>query len=161
MNIVTRAADNFVSGMQAFYRNDGILLDSIIYKMTAQRLVDKERAEASTGICGNINSEIPTTLDVKQAEVMELELKAMQARLKNDAVATENYLKQAVAIESAISYSYGPPTIVKPSFELYGEWLLENKRPGDALSQFELSLKAAPKRALSVKGKEKALKLIG
>jgi len=161
LNIVTRAADNFVSGMQAFYRNDGILLDSIIYKMTAQRLVDKERAEASTGICGNINSEIPTTLDVKQAEVMELELKAMQARLKNDAVATENYLKQAVAIESAISYSYGPPTIVKPSFELYGEWLLENKRPGDALSQFELSLKAAPKRALSVKGKEKALKLIG
>lgn len=161
LNIVTRAADHFVSGMKAFYKNDQNLLDSIIYKMTAQRLVDKERATGSVGICGNINSETPTTLDVQQAEVMELELKAMQARLKNDVAATENYLKQAVAIESAISYSYGPPTIVKPSFELYGEWLLENKRPNEALSQFELSLKAAPKRALSVKGKEKALKRTG
>jgi len=161
LNIVTRAADNFVSGMQAFYKKDEHLLDSIIYKMTAQRLVDKERAEGSTGVCGNLNSEIPTTLDVQQAEVMELELKAMQAKLKNDVAATENYLKQAVAIESAISYSYGPPTIVKPSFELYGEWLLENHRAKEALSQFELSLKAAPKRALSLKGKTKALKDIG
>ena len=71
------------------------------------------------------------------------------------------FLKQAVNLESNISYAYGPPTIVKPSFELYGEWLLENGKPKEALTQFELSLKAAPKRALSIKGKEKALQLIG
>jgi hypothetical protein len=91
---------------------------------------------------------------------MELQLKAMQARLKNDVAGTERFLKDAVALESSISYSYGPPSIVKPSWELYGEWLLENGRPKEALTQFELSLKAAPKRTLSVKGKEKALKLI-
>ena len=87
---------------------------------------------------------------------MELELRAMQAWLKKDEAATEKLLKQAVESESGISFAYGPPTIVKPSFELYGEWLLENNRPKEALQQFDLSLKAAPGRLLSVKGKEKA-----
>jgi hypothetical protein len=44
---------------------------------------------------------------------------------------------------------------------LYGEWLLEANKPKEALTQFELSLKAAPKRILSEKGKEKALQLLG
>jgi hypothetical protein len=161
LNIVTRAENYFVKGMQAFYKKDGSLLENIINQMTSVRLVDKERASGGIGICGNVSSEKPTMLDVQQAEVMELELKAMQARLHNNATATEQFLKQAVNLESNISYAYGPPTIVKPSFELYGEWLLENGKPKEALTQFELSLRAAPKRALSIKGKEKALKLIG
>lgn len=161
LNIVTRAENYFVKGMQAFYKKDGALLENIINQMTSVRLVDKERASGGIGICGNVSSEKPTMLDVQQAEVMELELKAMQARLHNNAAATEQFLKQAVNLESNISYAYGPPTIVKPSFELYGEWLLENGKPKEALTQFELSLKAAPKRALSIKGKEKALQLIG
>ncbi len=57
-------------------------------------------------------------------------------------------------------YSYGPPDIVKPSNELYGEWLLEVNRPQEAIAQYDLSLKAAPKRVLSVKGKENALKAL-
>jgi pentatricopeptide repeat protein len=160
LNISTRAVNYFMKGMQAFYKKDAVSLDSVIQKMTAERLIDKERAAGGIGICGNVNAEKPTMLDVQQAEVMELQLKAMQARLKNNVAGTEQYLKDAVALESSISYSYGPPSIVKPSWELYGEWLLENGRPKEALTQFELSLKAAPKRTLSVKGKEKALKLI-
>jgi tetratricopeptide (TPR) repeat protein len=160
LNISTRAVNYFMKGMQAFYKSDAILLDSVIKKMAIERLIDQERAAGGIGICGNVNAEKPTMLDVQQAEVMELQLKAMQARLKNDSGGTEQYFKDAVALESSISYSYGPPSIVKPSWELYGEWLLENGRPKEALTQFELSLEAAPKRTLSVKGKEKALKLI-
>jgi hypothetical protein len=87
---------------------------------------------------------------------MLLELKAMQARLKKDNAAVEKYLKQASESESVTSYAFGPPTIVKPSFELYGEWLLEMKRPTEALEQFEFSLKAAPGRLLSLNGKKNA-----
>lgn len=161
LNISTRAVNYFMKGMKAFYKKDPILLDSIISKINVERLVDKERAIGGIGICGNVNAEKPTMLDVQQAEVMELQLKAMLARLKNNVVSEEKFLKEAVDLESSISYSYGPPSIVKPSWELYGEWLLEKGKPKEALTQFELSLKAAPKRALSVKGKEKALKLIG
>ena len=87
---------------------------------------------------------------------MEWELRALQKWVQKDGTATEKLLNQAVELESGISFAYGPPTIVKPSFELYGEWLLENNRPKEALQQFDLSLKAAPGRLLSVKGKEKA-----
>jgi hypothetical protein len=87
---------------------------------------------------------------------MLLELKALNAWLKKDIVETEKYFKRAVEMESKVSFSYGPPPIIKPSFELYGEWLIENDRPKEALEQFELSLKAAPNKLLSVKGKERA-----
>jgi hypothetical protein len=87
---------------------------------------------------------------------MLLELKAMQAKLKKDNNAVEKYLKEAVASESTTDYAYGPPTVVKPSFDLYGEWLLEMKRPAEALEQFDLSLKAAPGRLLSLNGKKNA-----
>ena len=69
---------------------------------------------------------------------------------------TEEFLKKATGLEAASSYAYGPPVVVKPSFEMYGEWLLEVNRPADALAQFELSLKAAPNKTLSLNGKEEA-----
>jgi hypothetical protein len=92
---------------------------------------------------------------------MEMELKALQAWLKKDAVNTENWFKKATQLENNISYSYGPPAIVKPSNELYGEWLLEMDRPKESLHQFEIALKTAPKRKLSEEGKEKAVKKMG
>ena len=91
---------------------------------------------------------------------MLLELNAMHALLKKNMAQAGQFLKRAVEMESKVSYAFGPPTIVKPSFELYGEWLLENNQPKAALEQFELSLKAAPNRLLSVKGKQKAEKLL-
>jgi hypothetical protein len=73
---------------------------------------------------------------------------------------TEQLLKKATSLENSISYSYGPPDIVKPSNELYGDWLVEVNRPEEAIAQYDLALKAAPKRVLSAKGKEKALKAL-
>ena len=53
----------------------------------------------------------------------------------------QKLFKEATALHTSSGYSYGPPAIVKPSFEMYGEWLLENNRPKEALEQFELALK--------------------
>ena len=157
LNIASRAMNYFANGMNAFYKKDATGMEKIITQMTGERLADEERISGKgVKLCGSINSAIPNVLDIQQAKVMELELKAMQAWLKKDAAATENFLKQAVELETNISFAYGPPTVVKPSFELYGEWLLENNKPKEALQQFDYSLKAAPGRLLSVKGKEKA-----
>lgn len=161
LNIVTRSMNYFARGMKAFYKKDEAQLEGIIQKLSAERLVDKARAEGGISVCGNVSGEKPTLLDVQQSEVMELELKAMHALLKGNSSLTEQLLKQAVSLESSISYAYGPPTIVKPSSELYGEWLLQTGKAKEALIQFELSLKAAPKRALSEKGKQRALTMIG
>ncbi len=162
LNIATRAMNYFINGWHAFKRNDDGALAAIIQKLAGERLIDLERVSTKgAAMCGSINSAIPNLLDVQYAEVMEMELKALEAWLKKDLNDTEYWFKKATALENSISYSYGPPAIVKPSNELYGEWLLEIKKPKEALTQFELSLKAAPKRVLSLKGREKAMKFVG
>ena len=80
--------------------------------------------------------------------------------MKKEAATTEKFLKQATALETSSTYAYGPPTVVKPSYEMYGEWLLQMNRPKDALVQFEKSLESAPNKLLSIKGKETALGLL-
>ena len=157
LNIVTRAMNHFANGMNFYHKKDEAGLSKIITKFTGEILVDEERVtNTGTKLCGSINAELPNSLDIEQATVMLLELNAMKTWLKKDKSQTEKFLKKAVEMETKISYAFGPPTIVKPSFELYGEWLLENNRPKEALEQFELSLKAAPNKLLSVKGKGKA-----
>lgn len=97
---------------------------------------------------------------MEKTEVMELELRALLALLKKNTAEAEKNFKRAIEIESKTSYAYGPPQVVKPSFELYGEWLLTMNKPKEALYQFEQSLKTAPERILALQGKEKATKLI-
>jgi len=161
LNISTRAMNYFVDGMNAFYKKDTDALHTVITQLAGNRLIDEKRVTSNgNGLCGSINSAIPNKLDVQQAEVMELELKAMLVWLKKDAAAAEKLFKQAVDLEKNISYAYGPPTIVKPSFELYGEWLLAMNKPKEALQQFEQSLQAAPGRVLSMQGKNKATQLL-
>jgi len=81
--------------------------------------------------------------------------------LNSNAEQAEKYLKEAVVLESNISYAYGPPTIVKPSPEMYADWLLESNRPKEAVQQYEQALKAAPNRLLSLQGIKKAKELQG
>jgi tetratricopeptide (TPR) repeat protein len=162
LNIVSRAMDHYSNGMNCFYKNDSKGLDSIILKLGGEILVDEDRVTNAAGkLCGSINSAIPNQLDLQQSGIMLMELKAMNAKLKKDNLQTDKLLKQASETEAAISYAFGPPTIVKPSFELYGEWLLEMNRPEEALKQFELSLTAAPGRLLSLEGKKNAEKMMG
>ena len=159
LNILTRARDHFVRGMNAYMKKDDEALDKIIRQMAGERLIEEAKV-SNNGIrvCGNINASMATRSDLEKTEVMELQLKAMQAWLKTDIGGTEAVLKKATELEAASSYAYGPPNVVKPSFEMYGEWLLEVSRPADAIAQFELSLKAAPNKTISVKGKEEAEK---
>ena len=161
LNITTRARNYFVAGMSAYNNNNAAELNNVIIKLSGERLIEEAKA-ADKGIrlCGNINRSLVTKTDLMQAGTMELQLKAMQAQLKKDTVAAEKYLKQATALQLQSGYAYGPPAIVKPSFEMYGEWLLENNRPKEALEQFEQSLKLMPDKLLSVKGKVAAIKQI-
>ena len=161
MNILTRARDHFVRGMNAYLRDDDAALDKIIRQLAGERLVEEAKvSDKGLRVCGNVNRSMPTRSDLEKTEVMELQLKGMQAWLKKDMTATDEFLKKATALELASSYAYGPPSVVKPSFEMYGEWLLEVNKPAEALKQFDLSLKVAPNKTLSVIGKAEAEKRV-
>ena len=161
LNITTRAKNYFATGMAAYYAKNSGAMDSAILHLADERVIEDLKS-SGTGIrmCGNINRSLATKTDLLEAETMEMELRAMRAWLDKDAATTEKYFKKATELHAEAGYSYGPPSIAKPSYEMYGEWLLENNRPKDALTQFELSLKLAPNKRLSVQGKEAAMKLL-
>lgn len=160
LNISLRAMNNFVMGEKAFHDNDQRLLSAIIESMQADRMTASGKLTGPSGhSCGSVNAYNPNLLDVQYAEVMEIELRALSSQLKKDSAAADHWFRQATALENSVSYSFGPPTVVKPSNEMYGEWLLEMNRPSDAATQFELALKAAPGRTISVNGLAAASKV--
>ncbi|MDX1666898.1 MAG: hypothetical protein R3350_06705, partial [Saprospiraceae bacterium] len=87
---------------------------------------------------------------------MEMELRGLLAKLQGNSEKAEAWFEKATLLEESISYAYGPPSIVKPSHELYGEWLLEQKRWKEAAAMFEQALDRGPKRLASLRGLKKA-----
>jgi uncharacterized protein YeaO (DUF488 family) len=47
---------------------------------------------------------------------------------------------------------FGPPSIIHPSHELYGNWLMENNRFEESKVQFEKALERGPKRLHALLG---------
>lgn len=86
------------------------------------------------------------------AEVLELALRGAIAARRGDEERAVDLMQRATAIETAMPLDYGPPDIVKPSHELYGEILLAMERPEEAVAQFETALYRAPRRTLSLVG---------
>jgi tetratricopeptide (TPR) repeat protein len=92
----------------------------------------------------------------KPFQIMSNEVDAMIAAKKNDASRADRLFQDAVAIESSMDAPSGPTDPIKPSFELYGEFLLDQGRAKDAAAQFQASLLRTPNRRLSVQGLERA-----
>lgn len=65
-------------------------------------------------------------------------------------------MKKAAALEIEMSPPSGPPSLLKPSHELFGEILLRAGRPIEASEQFAISLSRQPNRARSLLGAARA-----
>lgn len=156
LNISVIGMNSFMAGMKSYTQGDKAKLQEEINNLEKERTkISIQLENKGIALCSAVSweSQKANQLDVDQATIMEMELRSMLADMNNKPAEAEKWLKEAVALEKEISYSYGPPVIVKPSFELYGEWLLKNNRPEDAFEQFNYSLVRAPKRVLSLKGK--------
>ncbi|HOO10108.1 MAG TPA: hypothetical protein PKW06_09235, partial [Cyclobacteriaceae bacterium] len=161
LNISVVAINAFLDGMKSYHQKNMGPLEEQINSLEKERLkVSLQLENKGIALCSSVGRETQKAnqLDVDQAHVMEMELRGLAADLKGNKQEASDWLRKASELEQGISYSYGPPSIVKPSFELYGEWLVENGRFEEALAQFDLSLKRAPNRILSLKGKLAAAK---
>jgi tetratricopeptide (TPR) repeat protein len=157
LNIVTRAMYAFTDGMKYYHQGDKHNMDSVIVTLNAEILRDEEGMSGSNvRMCSGVSSQKANALDIQQSQVMLYELKGMHAWLNKDLVSADKFLQQAASLETSISYAYGPPNIVKPAPELYGEWLLATGKKEEALAQFDLTLQMQPKRLLAMQGKTKA-----
>ena len=92
----------------------------------------------------------------KELEIMELGVAALIKSKKGDIEEAVNLMKKATSLEEQLSPPSGPPELIKPSHELFGEILLSAGRYKEAADQFAIALKRQPNRASSLLGAARA-----
>jgi tetratricopeptide (TPR) repeat protein len=88
--------------------------------------------------------------------IRQLEIEALNASTKKDHVKAIELMKKATALEEETSAPYGPPHLIKPTHELFGEILLRAGKPAEAAAQFTIALQRQPNRARSLVGAARA-----
>jgi tetratricopeptide (TPR) repeat protein len=116
---------------------------------TAATAVDRLKAMRTQAESGS------NAYRAKPFAIMEKEAAAALSMAKKDAAGAEQLLKEATAIEATLDAPSGPPEPIKPSFELYGDLLLDQGRLKDAAAQFELALARMPNRRAAKQGVER------
>jgi len=102
----------------------------------------------------------PTENGITSAQVVIAQMQGMIAFIEGDEGRFEALMQEAVALEDQTDFPAGPPTITKPSFEQYGEWLLEQGQYQEAIAQFDKALHRMPRRSKSLMGKMTALEAL-
>lgn len=127
-------AVHYANGLLAIRRGDAAAAQTAIESFVAAR-------EAAT---------LP--IEKRTLEAMELTLRAMEMRRQGKLTEALDFAKRATAVEETLGAPSGPPDVLKPSHELYGEMLLAAGKPKEALEQFSISLERMPNRAASLAG---------
>ncbi len=96
-----------------------------------------------------------------QVEIQRVDVLAWAALANKDSNGALAQMHKAVELENETEKSVVTPGPIAPATELSGEMLLQLKRAGDALRQFEATLKKEPNRFRSLYGAAKAAKLVG
>lgn len=94
-----------------------------------------------------------------QIEIQRLAVSARIALAEGNAEQAERQMRTAAELEDSTEKDNVTPGPIVPARELLGEMLLELKRPGDALKEFEASLKRNPNRLNGVNGATRAVML--
>ncbi len=88
----------------------------------------------------------------KVLEIQRLEIAAVSNAAKGKMDESIKNMEKATALEESVLPPPGPPPLIKPSHELFGEILLQSKRPREAEEQFKTALLRQPNRARSLLG---------
>ena len=145
--------------MKAFAHSDISQLQLEIDSLSEKRKEAQDKVlQRGASMCSNVGwyKQLPTQVEVNQAHVIEMELGALAASAKGNDEEAERLLREATTLEESTSFMFGPPTIAKPSHELYADWLLSKGRAADAQIQYEKALERAPGRMLSERGLERS-----
>ena len=117
-----------------------------------------EKQEATLADMGSAEHSM-TADDVDQARsvmVMYRELAALVNLARGGTSEAMTLMTQATQIEDAMSPPRGPVDPIKPSYELFGEMLLDLGRPAEAVEQFEKTLLGRPNRSRALLGLARA-----
>src|SRR4030095_5468253 len=89
---------------------------------------------------------------VRMTEIQEVEIGAGYNASMGAFDEAIKIMRRAAALEEAMPPPMGPPAVIKPAHELFGEIFLRAKRPKEAAEQFATSLRRSKNRARSLLG---------
>ncbi len=81
---------------------------------------------------------------------------AVAASVKGDHDKALRLIRDGVSQEEKLGPPSGPPGLIKPAHELFGELLMRAGKPAEAIEQFKTSLLRQPNRARSLIGLARA-----
>ena len=163
LGLESKSQKHFFYGLLAYDRGDSEALkqeiNDLYLQVEAAKLVVGEDGVA---LCSAGPTRFaPTETSITRTNVVIHQMEALLAMMNDKEATAEDHLKKAVALESSVDYDSGPPFIAYPSFEQYGDWLLEQDRPAEALVMFEESLESRTNRSKALRGKIHALEMPG
>jgi len=141
-NSAIKAYWDFIQGYGSIQRGDE--------EGASRALIQLTRDNSATGAATD-----PTNA------ILELELKAVVKLAQGASDEAVALMRSATAREDAMPFDFGPPPVVKPSHELFGEMLLQLKRPKEGATEFKRALARAPRRTRSLLGLARAAKASG
>lgn len=152
-----KVTDHFVMGMRAMKLRDIDVAEECLIKLiTTINEEISEDSERDLSIWVENMSENAPSPNELAALIMEKELEAMVFDFARSGELSEASLQLATLAEENMPFMFGPPIVIKPSHELYGEMLMKWERPSEAKYQFQKGLERAPNRSLSLLGLARA-----
>ncbi|HSF09340.1 MAG TPA: hypothetical protein VLA60_07995 [Nitrospirales bacterium] len=138
---------------------------SVYIREFAQSMATLRNQSIAHRVHPGINSPVqePSTESIEPItlQIWKLQIAALKHLINGDHSQALRMLDQATALEESLPPPSGPPDLIKPSHELYGELLLGIDRPKEAKEQFERSLLWHPNRARSLLGLARAAAQLG
>ena len=152
-------ADIFAAGISAIHEKK--IDDAIKYHSDIQKAVNSENGSQSKGAECKAHTASMSPAENLAVQIMEKELQAaiLNAQGKKDDAL--HLLKEATTVEDSMTFEFGPPLPVKPSHEMYAEYLLEAGKYKEAQDEFNKTLARAPRRSQSLAGLAKAANQTG
>jgi len=124
---------------------------------SAAKLGDASAAEAARAALAAIRQGIAGDSHIATAvAVLENEVAAAAQLARGQKAEAMRLAKAAADIDSTMPTPNGPPPIIKPALEFYGEMLLEAGRRAEAAAAFRQQLLRTPNRTPSVEGLARA-----
>ena len=160
LRIEIRTLDRFLKGLKAHWQHDEKTLTSL----TAEIEKDIKSAQQISIIADGItqcNAPPSGSTGIRQATILLEELKGLQAQMKKDNAGARLHFEKAVELEEANGHFFGPPEILKPTSEFYGEFLLTTRDYEGARANFENALRKTPGRNQSLWGLSEAYQRTG
>lgn len=156
VNITVRSQYMFLEGMKAYHAKNTVRMDSVI-SILDDDINREEFVEAygSDKLCSNASRADASPSDIVGATIRKYQLMALRENLDGTKAMAEQHFLKSIALQNSISYSYGPPLVQKPVYELYANWLMQQGRYKDADAHLKLAAKSGPGRRLVREGVEK------